>query len=362
MTPAVVARSTFMEDGEVIIARRAVPVLLVVSAVSAKATNFGPFSGTGWDASAFNVIALGTNSTGLGANNAGNFVPSSDVGGRVAAFGNYTGNGYQINSQATSVPNPYSETYSLIVNGSISTNPFTVGNGSSTPAQSVYVGGTYSANVFNSPYPTVSQSPSALDFDFVSARTSLDTLSSNTLAHYSGAITATPASNGTNYFVAPSGTGLFVYNVDVAYFTNQNLAFEVDISTGQSVIINVTGANSSLTLSKGTVVKMNGTTVNANTTGGVPVLFNLPSVTSLSTSNGAINGSILAPFATFASPNQTVDGQLFVASVNGLAETHDQYYSGTLPSVATPEPSTLSSLGLAAIALALLRRRTATHC
>jgi choice-of-anchor A domain-containing protein len=336
--------------------------MLSALAVSAQATNFGPFSGAGWDASAFNVVTLGTNGTGLGANNAGNFVPNSDIGGKVAAFGNYSGNGYQINSQATSVPNPYSETYSLIVNGNISTNPFTVGNGGSTPAQSVYVGGTYNTNVFNSPYPTVSHSPSALDFDFVSARTSLDTLSSTTLADYSGAITGKPVSNGTNYVLAPSAAGLSVYNVDASYFTNQNLAFEVDISTGQSVIVNVTGAGSSLTLSKGTVVKMNGTTVNANTTGGVPVLFNLSSVTSLSTSNGAINGSILAPFATFASPNQTVDGQLFVASVSGLAETHDQYYSGTLPSLATPEPTTLSLVGLAAIALAFFRRKTAAHC
>jgi uncharacterized protein (DUF885 family) len=38
-----------------------------------------------------------------------------------------------------------------------------------------------------------------------------------------------------------------------------------------------------------------------------------------------------------------VDRQIVVASVEGLAETHDQYYDGALPllSTATPEPATV---------------------
>jgi choice-of-anchor A domain-containing protein len=334
--------------------RKLMMALLALSAfaVSANATAFGPFSGAGFDASAFNVVTLGTSSS----LSTGNFAPSSDIGGRVAVFGNYTGNGYAIDTQVTTVPNNYTETYSLIVNGSISTNPFTVGNGSNSPAQTVWVGGTYTP--INSPQPVVIQPPSASDFDFFSARTSLDNLSASTLAHYSGAITATPQGNGTNYVLTATGSGFFVYNVDYSYFTNQNLGFEVDVTTGQSVVINVTGAPASLTFNKGTVIKYNGVTVTANTTGGVPVLFNLPEVTSLGTSNGAINGTILAPFATFSSQNQTVDGQILVASVNGLAETHNQYYSGTLPSLlATPEPATPILFGGALIALGLMRRR-----
>ena len=83
--------------------------------------------------------------------------------------------------------------------------------------------------------------------------------------------------------------------------------------------------------------------MNANTTTGVPVLFNLPEVTTLNTSNGAINGTILAPYPVFNSPNnEDVDGQIIVASVEGLAEAHEQYYNGTLPSMstATPLPAT----------------------
>ena len=67
----------------------------------------------------------------------------------------------------------------------------------------VWVGGTYTA--FNSPQPTVVKPPTASDFDFLAARTSLDNLSSSTLANYGTAVTATPVSNGTNYVLLQRG-------------------------------------------------------------------------------------------------------------------------------------------------------------
>jgi choice-of-anchor A domain-containing protein len=236
------------------------------------------------------------------------------------------------------------------VNGSVQTNSFTVGSGG---AQSVWVGGSYTASEFNSS-PAIVTPPTTSDFNFLAAQTYLDNLSSSTLSH--AGVAVTPASNGTNYVVSPTGSGLFVYNVDASYFTNQNLGFEVNLVTGQSVIVNITGAGAAnLTFSKGTVVVYNGNTVNANTTGGVPVLFNIPTATSVSTSNGSLNGSILAPYATFSSPDQTVDGQLFVGSVNGLAETHDQYYDGTIPLTATPEPVTFVLMGAGLVAIGMRR-------
>jgi choice-of-anchor A domain-containing protein len=327
-------------------------LFLVAGTIPAAASSsFGPFSGTGWDASAFNIVTLGLSSD----KSTGNFNPSSDVGGRVAVFGSYNGNGYQINSQETGVPDPYTENYALIVNGDVTTNPFLIGTGGN---ENVWVGGSNPANVFTGGHTTVFTSPASLDFDFVSARTSLQTLSSTTLTTYAGATTATITDNGTNLVITTPVSGtMFVYDVDYTYFTNQNRAFEVDLKSGQSVIINITGAPSSFTFAKGTLIKIDGNAVFANTTGGVPVLFNIPESTAIATSNGAINGSILAPYATFASPNQTIDGQLFVAAVNGLAETHDQYYSGVLPT-STPEPASLLLFG-AAVACFRLRPRAA---
>jgi choice-of-anchor A domain-containing protein len=344
------------ENEGVIISRKLIPALLWLApfALSVYASNFGPFScatcGNGFNASAFNVVTLGTAS-----GNGGNFNPNSDIGGGVAVFGSYTGSGYAIDQQYTSVPNPYTDKYAMNVNGSITTTCcFTMGSGTNLP---VWVGGTYTP--FNSPAPTVVQPPTGSDFDFYAARTALDNLSSSTLANYSTAVTGTPTSNGTNYVLTPSGSGFFVYNVDYSYFTNQNLGFQVNVVTGQSVVINVTGAPANFTLSKGTDVVYNGVPVNANTTGGVPVLFNLPEVSTFNTSNGAVVGSVLAPFAAFNSPNQVVDGQLFVASVSGLAETHDQYYNGTLPALtgAVPEPATFFLVGGALIAIGFLRRK-----
>jgi choice-of-anchor A domain-containing protein len=158
-------------------------LLLLMIAASASATVFGPFSGTGWDASAFNVVTLGLSSD----TSTGNFVPSSDVGGRVAVFGSYTGNGFQINSQETSVPNSYSENYSLIVNGNVSTNPFQVGTGGN---ENVWVGGTYNANTFAGGHTTVFTSQASLDFNFLAARTSLDSLSNSTLTSYAAFTTS----------------------------------------------------------------------------------------------------------------------------------------------------------------------------
>jgi choice-of-anchor A domain-containing protein len=342
--------------------RKLLPALLTLSALAASADT-APFAcstcGSGFNASAFNVVTLGTGSTGLGSGNAGNFSPNSDIGGGIAVFGSYSGNGYAVDQQYTNISNPYTDRYALIVNGSITTSgTFTMGSGNSLP---VWVGGTYTG--FNGTQPTVVKPPTASDFDFTAARTSLENLSDATLANYATAVTGTPVSNGTNYVLTPTGTGLLVYNINFSYFTNQNLGFEVDLSAGQSVVINVTGASSSLTISKGTFVKLsNGSMVNANTQGGVPVLFNFPEVTSLKTSSGIINGSILAPFATFNSANQDVDGQIIVASVSGLAETHNQYYDGSLPSlalIATPEPASVFLFGGALIAMGLIRRKSA---
>ena len=143
--------SSFKNE-DVITPRSLVPALvsLTAFAVSANANNFGPFGcstcGSGFNASAFNVVTLGT-STG----NAGNFTPNSDIGGGIAVYGSYTGNGYAINQQYSSITNPYTDKYALIVNGSITTSgQFTMGSGINLP---VWVGGTYTA--FNSPAPTV---------------------------------------------------------------------------------------------------------------------------------------------------------------------------------------------------------------
>ncbi len=283
--------------------------------------------------------------TGSGSPNAGNFNPTSDIGGRVAVFGNYTGNGYQIGSQGYD-PNP--DNFNLIVNGSIITNPFTVGNG--TTAGAVFVAGSHPA--FNAPTPTVTNAGS--DFDFAAARTALSNLSTSTLS--SGASSATPVSNGTNYVLNVTGSGVQKFNVDASFFKNQNLGFEVDTVSGATVIINIVNAGTSFTSQKGTVVKVDGNLIGQTTSSGDAVLFNIASATSVNVANGSFTGTLLAPFANYTS-NMSFNGQLIVASLSNTGEVHDIYFSGgRLIPTATPEPSTWLSFAAGTVLLAGFKR------
>jgi choice-of-anchor A domain-containing protein len=313
----------------------------------ASASQIGPLNGAGWDASAFNIVTLGSTT------NSGNFNSQSDVGGRVAVYGNYSDQG-PINSQGY---NPYSETYALVINGQYNSQHVTIDG----PNQSVYLPNTgYTPSKlttdFNSPYPTVVTSASASDFDFIVARTALDTLSASTLP---GDAQNASVTKGASYYILDitgKSAGLYVFNVPYADLSDQNLPFELNLNANQSVIINVTGAPASATL-RGTVINYGGTQVGSNTTGGVPVLFNFANVTSLG-ANGMISGSILAPLATF-NTNQSVNGQLIVASVSNAGEVHDQYYSGSLPGTVTqtPEPVSLLLVGSGLVAIGFIRRR-----
>jgi len=74
------------------------------------------------------------------------------------------------------------------------------------------------------------------------AGTSLYNLSSNILANYGTATTVTPTNNGTNCVLTATGSGLVVYNFD-----NSNYGFQLNVSNGQSVVINVTNAPADFT-------------------------------------------------------------------------------------------------------------------
>jgi hypothetical protein len=309
-------------------------VVLGVLAVSipASANALGPFSGgsgsTAWNASAFNIVTL-----------LGGLTSSSDIGGGVAVNGNLNTSSAPVDSSP--LGNPYTDQYGLIVNGNITNGGgMTLGGGSAGQA---WIKGTYPA--FNAPAPTVSTSAASLDFSFATAATSLDQLAGTTLPGASGATTLTFANSNGNFVIAPSGAGVFVYNVAYTYLTQANQALEVDLTstTTQTVIVNVTGAppGGNLTSSAGTVVKINGSN-EGQTQGGVPVLFNFENLNgTLSVTSGTIDGTYLAPQATF-NTGLSVNGQLFVGSVTGTGEVHDDYFNGSLPSTATPEPAALS--------------------
>jgi choice-of-anchor A domain-containing protein len=318
--------------------------LAAALAPGVRADNLGPFScnlqnncaSHTWNASAFNVVTLGGVS---GDSNSGNYTDPADAGGGIAVAGNLIASGSPIGSQKGQIVNPYTSANTLVVDGQIQqTNRLTVGN--NTQESVYYRSAAAGFQGFNATAPTIN---AVEDFDFLSAGTALKQLSTQTLANYAGALNTAPVDNGTNYALdlrAKAG-GTYVYNVDASYFQNQNRAFEVDLNGGQTAIVNITNAPVNFTMSKGTVIQYAGSQVGQTTTGGVPVLFNVISPATLTIAvGGQLNGTLLAPTATFTG-NNSVDGQLFVATLNASGEIHNQYFSGTLPSFATvPEPAT----------------------
>lgn len=303
----------------------------------------GPLSGSDWDASAFNIVTLGNGASG-------NFTSSSDIGGRIAVFGAYANQ-----APVDQTPyNPYSETYSMIVNGAFNVNPaITVGGSVYLPNSGKSL--TQLTGDFNSPKPTIITT-GASDFNFADATTALDTLSSTAIPNAAQA--ANVVSTGSYELLDVTGNSctLCVFNVPYSDLSNANLPFEVNVKSSQSLIVNVTGAPAGASIT-GTIVEINGQQINANTSSGVPVLFNFAGVTSLGSSR-TIEGSVLAPYAV-VNTNQDLDGQLFAAAVSGIGEVHDQYFNGILPSSVqpVPEPATMVLTGAGLIALGMLRRR-----
>jgi choice-of-anchor A domain-containing protein len=284
---------------------------------------------------------------------AGNFSTNSDTDGRIAVFGNLTNTGAPIGSNLAG--NPYTDTYTAIINGSsLNQNPYQV-NGVA------YVGGSGSAQAQGTS-ATVTN-PTQLDFDFAAARTSLENYSVNVLTSSSlnqVNLLAAPVpdpNKGNGYVIniaSPSVPGPVYVNLNPAYLTGNNgLFINYNPNKVTAVIFNVAGntittGNSSLTI--------NGQQLGINY-GGIPILFNFPTATTVSI-GGTFTSSILAPFATLTS-SANVSGTLIVGALGTTAETHNDYFNGTgLAAVtATPEPLTFALLGSGLFAIGAWGRK-----
>lgn len=329
--------------------------IALASTCLAHANILGPLSGTGWNASAFNIVTLGV----LAGNSygepvlAGNFATNSDTDGRIAVYGNLTNTGAPIGSNLAG--NPYTDAYTAIINGnSANQNPYQV-NGAA------YVGGTGSAQVMAT---SVTTNPSLLDFNFAAARTALENYSVNVLTATSlnqvnllGAPVANP-NKGNGYVIniaSPSTPGPVYVNLNPAYLTGNNgLYINYDPNFVTAVVFNVLGS----VTTGGSSLTINGQQLGINY-GGIPILFNFPTATTVSI-GGTFTASILAPFATLTS-SANVSGTLIVGALGTTAETHNDYFNGTgLPpttSTATPEPMTFALIGSGLLALGTLSRK-----
>jgi hypothetical protein len=321
----------------------------------ASANVLGPLSGTGWNASAFNVVTLGVLSGNV--DNApvlaGSFSSNNDIGGGVAAYGNVSDANTLTNGGVT---NPYTDAFNVIVNGSTSST-------SIKACGSVYLGGGGSVSPVGCGNPTVSST--GLDFNFSAARTSLENysynvLTSSTLNQVNLLGSPTPVSGQPYQYSltipSPSTAGPVYVDLNPAWLTAGSLNINYNKSLVTAVVFNVAGSS----VSTGNFeFYYNGSQPTGNDFGGNPILFNFYQATSV-TLNNVFDASVLAPFATLTS-NQDLLGQAIVGQLNSVGETHDDYFNGTglvtTAITSTPEPMTFGLLGCGLFFIGALSRK-----
>ena len=232
----------------------------------------------------------------------------ADTEGNMYVGGNLTSSGsYTVGAKDTLDCNRYS----LVVGGNIS-----IAGGSINGGKSAY-GGT-SASV-----SSVSFACGGLTrgkpVDFALLKAQVETLSTK--------LSQLP-SNGT---VSKDGSGalvltgtdktLNVFNIDAS----QLGAVNVNFPAGSAVVVNVSGTTANWT---GASVCLNGQCSDSDQ--ATNVVWNFYEATSVSASGIAIEGSVLAPFATLDGGGGHIAGQVIVRYLKGGLEYHPYYFDGCI--------------------------------
>jgi choice-of-anchor A domain-containing protein len=237
-------------------------------------------------------------------------------------------------------------------------------NGGSNPGGGIYVTSSTTVNkpsYWSTPHTSGGPAtpPTPLDVfgtttDLKNASTSLTALSGATnVSSNGGTINITLTKNGLNVINLTLPNGATVNSVNI---TNANGV------TPTGLIINVNGNN--LTFTNGSFTYPSGL-------GADDVLYNFGNAASITASNIAFEGALLAPLATVNFNNGHIDGAVLAANYTGSAQVNYVGLDLQLPSyqtsgdgsggttVATPEPGTLALFGTGLLVMGLFFRRRA---
>lgn len=271
-----------------------------------------------------------------------NFTSSfSDVEGAVAVGGNMVANGYSINALNKPV-----DGYALVVG-----NHLTYGNnsGGSINNGNIYAGGTVSltGTGLNNAAFVAGANP----IDFAAERAKLTSLSQKI-----SDVTATGTvtyNNTALELLASNNTDAQVFDIDGALFNTRNNVMFAGFSSGQTIILNISG--SSLIFNGGTGTNF----------AGYNVLFNFYEATTVNTGSSA-RGSILAPLAEITGTFANINGNVIAKAWNNNTQVD---VSGVFKPVnvaglvltPVPEPETYGMLllGLGVIGAVVRRRQQA---
>ncbi|HWU35545.1 MAG TPA: choice-of-anchor A family protein [Methylovorus sp.] len=259
----------------------------------------------------------------------------SDTEGAVAVGGNTTVNGYSVNANNK----PYNG-YALVVGGNLNYTNGSINNGNA------YVAGASSTSSVGG---GATISSGTAPFSFADEKTELIALSSS--LSQLGATGSTAYQYGGVTFTGNGSSGVQVFNVSGADLYSVNYSNFAQLSSNQTIIVNVSGA----------VAGFQGGTPNGFS--NYNVLFNFYEATTLNFNNVGVYGSILAPFATVQGGGGQINGNVIVNAWNSNIQINaNHYFTGadiTIPVSAVPEPQSYMMLfaGLGLIGFMATRRR-----
>lgn len=273
----------------------------------------------------------------------------SDIDGALAAGGSvnllYSGVGSSLTtSQKSSLINDDV----LVAGGSVTlTNGEFYGN---------VVYGTSSGSSYSETNAGIQGNVSAgTPIDFSATGDSLVSLSTY-LSTLTAIQTVTDTTQSEGITLTGTNTSLDVFDVSGEALYHAN-GFTINVPTGATVVVNVSGTNDNGTSDSGTSDSLQNFGFTINGTNEEDVLFNFYQATSLTAGSITIDGSVLAPNAAFSFPDGSVQGNVVVASYSGSGEIEDYPFQGNLPS-SVPEPSPfLGSLVAVGFGIALRFRK-----
>ena len=304
-------------------------------------------------ASAYNLVALGTVDSSGNTVIAGTIATNADIGGRIAAADQVL-IGTTIGSGLNTDPWGAAAIYGMIsTNGLAPGQIFNINGGGN-----VFAPGSNGTINFNDGGMRVTSGSSGLEFSTL--RSTLQLQSATLALLTSNGIVGAPTPPGGNpSWLVLEGTSsiLNVFNITAAQFADANHNIDIVAPAGSTIIVNVSGTN--ITLGAG--LYYNGVQVSGDNATDLNILFNFAEAQTLAI-DAQFSASVLAPYAVLTGSGQ-MGGNFIAAQIGQTGEVHNVEFAGILldppsspPTV--PEPGTIVLMGTGALSLAIrLRNR-----